>query len=136
MTKELWINLPVENIDKSKEFYKGIGFTLNTSYNNDHSASFFVGSKKVVLMLFEYSAFKGFTNMPVTDTKQSTEVLFSIDAENKEEVDEMAAKAINAGGKSNHKPSEMNGWMYGCGFTDPDSHQWNVLYMDMNKAPK
>ena len=103
MTKELWVNLPVENIDKSKEFYKGIGFTLNTSYNNDHSASFFVGSKKVLLMLFEHFAFKGFTNMPVTDIKQSTEVLFSIDAENKKEVDEVASKAINAGGKGNHK---------------------------------
>ena len=86
-------------------------------------------------MLFDETAFKSFTNNEIADTKQATEVLLSIDAESKEEVDEMVMKAVNAGGKSNHKPSEMKGWMYGCVFTDLDGHQWNVLYMNMDKAP-
>jgi len=48
----------------------------------------------------------------------------------------LAQKAIEAGGKSNHKPREMDSWMYGCLFTDPDGHSWNVLYMDMSKMPR
>ena len=47
----------------------------------------------------------------------------------------MAQKAVAAGDKSNHRPVEMNGWMYGCLFTDPDGFRWNVLYMDMSRMP-
>lgn len=137
MTKEFWINLPVKDIKKSKAFFTELGFPLNTQYgNSDHSASLLIGQKKVVVMLFDETAFKSFSNNEIADTKQATEVLLSIDAESKEEVDEMVMKAVNAGGKSNHKPSEMKGWMYGCVFTDLDGHQWNVLYMDTHKAPR
>jgi uncharacterized protein len=90
----------------------------------------------VVVMLFDEPTFKGFTNNEVANTNQTTEVLLSIDAGNKEEVDEMAQKAINAGGTSGHKPSEMQGWMYGCVFADINGHRWNVLYMDTSKMPK
>jgi len=136
MIKQLWINLPVKNAERSKEFFIKMGFKLNEHYSNSNSASLIVGEKNIVLMLFEEAAFKGFTGSGIADVSQSAEVLFSIDAESKEEVDEMARKAIAAGGSSNHKPSEMQGFMYGCLFMDPDGHRWNVLYMDMSKMPK
>lgn len=137
MTKELWINLPVKDVNKSREFFTQIGFSLNPHYgNSDESASLLVGSKSIVLMLFAESAFKNFTRHAVADTKQATEVLFSIDSESREEVDEMAKKAAKAGGTIFGKPGEHQGWMYGCGFTDLDGHRWNVLYMDMSKMPK
>jgi predicted lactoylglutathione lyase len=137
MIKDLWINLPVKNITKSKEFFTKLGFSFNTNYgNSDNSASLLIGQKNVVVMLFDEPAFKSFTNSEVADTKQATEVLLSIGAESKDEVDEIAKKAIAAGGTSNHTPGEMQGWMYGCVFTDIDGHQWNVLYMDMSKMPQ
>ena len=137
MTKELWINLPVKDVNRSREFFTKIGFTLNPHYgNNEQSASFFVGSKNFVVMLFTEPAFKIFTGQPLADTTQGTEVLFSIDAESREEVDELAKKAADAGGTIFGKPGENQGWMYGCGFADPDGHRWNVLYMDMSKMPK
>lgn len=137
MTKQLWINLPVKDVNKSRDFFTKIGFKINPHYgNSDNSASLFVGEKNLVLMLFSEANFKGFTRHEVSDTKQGTEVLFSLDAESKEEVDEMAKKAENAGGDIFGKPEEVQGWMYGCGFTDLDGHRWNVLYMDMNKMPQ
>ena len=60
-------------------------------------------------------------------------MLISIDAETKEEVNEMATKVVNAGGNVFSKPSEIQGWMYGCAFADIDGHRWNILYMDINK---
>ena len=133
----MWINLPAKNIAKSKEFFIKLGFPLNQQYgNSDTSASFVIGDNKVVVMLFAEPAFKGFTGNEITDTKQSTEVLLSIDAESVEEVDEMAKKAVEAGGTLFGKPGNKDGWMYGCGFTDLDGHRWNVLYMDMSKMPK
>ena len=137
MTKEFWISLPVRDIKKSKEFFTRLGFSFNTLHGNtDHSASLIIGQKKVVVMLFDEPTFKSFTSHELANTKEVTEMLLSIDAESKEEVDEMAKKAVDAGGMSTHKPAEMKGWMYGCLFTDLDGHRWNVLYMDMSKMPK
>jgi len=65
-----------------------------------------------------------------------TEVLFSIAAENNKEVDDMAVRAIKAGGKVFTEPAAKDGWMYGCGFSDLDGHRWNSFYMDMSKMPK
>jgi predicted lactoylglutathione lyase len=137
MTKEIWINLPVKDVNKSREFFTSLGFRLNEHYgNNDTSASLFIGHKNIVLMLFAESMFKGFVQHPVSDTKQGSEVLFSLDAESRAEVDEMAKKAEAAGGHVFGKPGESQGWMYGCGFADPDGHRWNVLHMDFSKMPK
>jgi uncharacterized protein len=134
MINDLWINLPVKNIESSKKFFSQLGFSFNERYGNtNNSASLLVGKKNVVVMLFDEATFKGITNSKVADITQSTEVLLSIGVNSKEEVDEFAKKALAAGGTSNHQPGEMTGWMYGCIFTDLDGHNWNVLYMDMSK---
>lgn len=137
MTKDIWINLPVKDVAKSSEFFKQMGFTFNPQYGNGpQSASLLMGDKKVVVMLFEESLFKNFTGNRIADTKLGTEVLLSISAESREEVDELAKKAEAAGGIVFGKPGESQGWMYGCGFSDLDGHRWNVLYMDFSKMPK
>jgi predicted lactoylglutathione lyase len=137
MTKQFWINLPVKDINRSKTFFTQLGFKLNLRQGNtENSACLLLGEKEVVVMLFEEAAFKGFTNSEIAETGKTAEVLLSIDAESKEEVDETVKKAIEAGGSSNHKPSAMTGATYGSVFTDPDGHRWNVLHMDMQKMPK
>jgi len=137
MTKELWINLPVKDVNKSKEFFTKLGFSFNPLHGDrDESACLVIGNKNVIVMLFAESAFKNFTGNKIADARQATEVLFSIDAESRDEVDEMAKKAAEAGGTIFSDPEEHQGWMYGCGFADLDGHRWNVLYMDMSKMPK
>ncbi|MES2649098.1 MAG: VOC family protein [Bacteroidota bacterium] len=136
MTKDLWINLPVKNLALSKAFFTRLGFTFNLQQgNSDNSACLLIGQKNVVVMLFDEPTFKGFINSNIVTAGNGNEVLFSLGVESKEEVDDLAQKAIDAGGSSNHQPSEMRGWMYGCVFTDLDGHKWNVLYMDMSKMP-
>jgi uncharacterized protein len=135
--KDIWINLPVKDVSKSKEFFTKLGFSFSTEYGNGNDcAGLLVGSKKTVIMLFLESTFKKFIGSEIADTKLGTEVLFSFSAENKDEVDEMAKKVTDAGGTIFGKPSDIQGWMYGFGFIDPDGHRWNSLYMDMSKMPK
>ena len=137
MSRELWLNLPVREPDRAKAFYTQIGFRLNEQYaSQDGSFSLIVGDNQVVLMLFPESSFSGFAGNVVVDSRQGTEVLFSLGANSKDEVDEIAFKVEGAGGTVFSKPSEHGGWMYGCGFADPDGHRWNVLYMDMSKMPQ
>lgn len=135
--KGIWINLPVKDVAKSKEFYTAIGFVLNTAHGNStDSACFLIGEKNMVVMLFQEDVFKGFTKNNITDTSQSSEVLISFDADNIEDIDAMANSVEAAGGKIFSKPEEIQGWMYGFGFADIDGHRWNMLHMDMSKIPK
>ncbi|WP_207531948.1 VOC family protein [Desertivirga arenae] len=137
MIKELWLNLPVKDVQKAREFYTSIGFEHNTRFQETpQMASLFVGGKKTVLMLFSESVFQGFSQLPVADTREAASVLFSIDAESPQEIDELAEKVKNAGGTIYGNPGESQGWMYGCGFTDLDGHRWSAIYMDMSKMPQ
>ena len=137
MTKDLWINLPAKDIKKSRDFFVAIGFQLNEGMgNSEHSAAIKIGSKNIILMLFEQNVFKQIVGRNFTDTSKSSEVLFSFDAESKEEIDALAIKVEKAGGKLFSKATEIQGWMYGCGFEDLDGHRWNALHMDFSKMPK
>jgi len=133
MTKEIWVNLPVKNIEVAVAFFTAIGFSFNTNFGGDPktAACMLVGSKNVVVMLFQEQLFESFTQKKLADTGVGSEVLFSIDAESKEEVDALAAKVTAAGGTVYSPPALVQGWMYGCGFIDMDGHRWNVLFMDM-----
>lgn len=136
MVKELWLNLPVKDVKRSKEFFSKMGFTFNPHGETPSSACMLVGQKPVVVMLFEEAMFRSFIQGDIADTAKGVELLISIDAESKEEVDQLAQKAVEAGGQSSHKPTDMTDWMYGCLFIDPDGHRWNVLHMDMSKRPQ
>lgn len=133
MTKQIWLNLPVKNIEKSKQFFSSIGFSFNEEYSNEHSACMLVGDKNFVVMLFEETMFASFVQNTIADTQTHSEMLISIDAESRQEVEELAQKVDEAGGVVFAKPSENQGWMYGCGFSDLDGHRWNVLFMDYAK---
>ena len=130
MSQDLWINLPVQDIARSVAFFGQLGFERNLGPGNtERSASFIVGGNRVVLMLFLRDQFAGFTSHAVSDTATGSEVLFSIGADSREAVDGYAEQASAAGGTVFARPSEANGFMYGCGFCDPDGHRWNVLFM-------
>lgn len=132
MPKQFWVNLPVKDITRAGEFYEKIGFTVKVQ--NKQEVQVIIGDQTI--MLYEETTFKTFARHEIVDAKQATEVLFSIGAESREEVDDIAEKAVQAGGLLFSKPTEEQGWLYGCGFTDLDGHRWNMLYMDRSKMGK
>lgn len=135
MTKQIWLNLPVKDVAKAKDFFWKIGFSFNEQHDTPSSTCMIVGEGHFVVMLFEEMLFSSFSQNGITDTNSSSEVLISIDAESREEVDELAEKVKAAGGTVFAPPAESQGWMYGCGFADLDGHRWNVLFMDFSKLP-
>lgn len=129
--KSVWINLPVKDLERSAAFFAGIGFSPNPGPGNStRSASFTIGDDQVVLILFVENVFTGFTDNALCDTAKGTEVLFSLGAESREQVDKLAEKVRKAGGELYCEPVESQGLMYGFGFCDPDGHRWNVLFME------
>ena len=137
MSQDVWLNLPVKDLARSSAFFTEIGFARNPGPgNSEQSASFTIGEKQVVLMLFAQDVFSGFTNNALSDTTRGTEVLFSLGADSRDQVNDIANRVKSAGGTVYGDPQESNGFMYGCGFCDPDGHRWNVLFMDYSKMPK
>ncbi len=136
MTKEIWLNLPVRDVNKSKEFFSKLGFTQNEKHAASDMVCFEVGEKKMTVLFFAEETFKNFTKSDVSDANRGAEVLISFDAESREEVDETARKVFEAGGTIFAEPAEIQGWMYGFAFADPDGHRWNMVYMDFGKLPQ
>jgi predicted lactoylglutathione lyase len=137
MTKEIWLNLPVKDVNKTAAFFEALGFKVNGyAPNSETMVSMAFGSKNFIINFFREDVLEKFSKQPTTDTSKSSEVVISIDAESVADVDELLQKAINAGGKIYAEAGYTDGWMYGAGFSDLDGHRWNYLYMDMSKMPK
>ena len=134
MPSRIFVNLPVKDLQKSVEFFTKLGFTFNTQFTDDKATCMIIGDNIYAMLLVE-ERFRDFTRKPISDAKKSTEVLIALDAENREEVDELVKKAVDAGGSLYAEPLDY-GWMYSHSFEDLDGHQWELLYMDESAVPK
>jgi len=132
MSQNIWINLPVKDVERSTAFFNEIGFHA-VSVDNE-KAKLVIG--QTTILLFLEATFESFTASKAADTSQNAEVIFSIGADSREEVDAFIQKVELSGGSIFGKPSEIAGWMYGAGFADLDGHRWNLLYMDESNMPK
>ncbi len=128
MATQIFVNLPVKNLDKSVAFFTQLGFKFNPQFTDENASCMIVGEHSFVMLLVE-SFFKTFTPKPVCDATQSTEVLVCLSCESRDEVDEMVRKAVAAGGTTPNKPKD-HGFMYGHGFQDLDGHLWEIVYME------
>lgn len=128
MTRKIFINLPVRDIERSKIFFANLGFSFDPQFTDEQAACLVIG-ENIYAMLLREDFFATFTQKPISDAMQSTEVLIAIDVESREAVDDMVHIAEVSGGVVYNDPQD-HGWMYQHGFADLDGHQWEVLYMD------
>lgn len=131
MTTKIFVNLPVKDVEKSKEFYTKLGFIVNPQFTNE-TAACMVLNEFIFVMLLTYEFFQNFTKKEIADAKKTTQVLLAIDVESIDKVKELVAIAKNAGGEIYMEPTDHD-WMYQHSFADIDGHQWELCYMDMSK---
>lgn len=133
MSKQIFVNLPVKDLDKSKEFFGKLGFEFNPQFTDENAACMIIG-ENIFSMLLREDYFKTFTKKEIADSTKTTEVLIAIDVDSKEKVDEMVKKAVEAGGTLYSEPND-HGWMYYNCFADLDGHQWEIIYADESQIP-
>ncbi len=133
MAKQIFINLAVKDVQKSMNFYTALGFTNNPQFS-DESGKCMVWSENIFLMIMTHEKFAGFATKPIADTKTNLAGLFSLSLESVDEVNQMMANGLNAGGI---EPSEMKdyGFMQQRTIEDFDGHTWEIFYMDITKFP-
>ncbi len=133
MGRQIYVNLPIKNLERTQAFFGSLGFSFNPQFTNAQGACMVVADDIYVMLLTE-PFFAGFTKKPVSDAKTSTEVLLCLSCGSRAEVDALVRKAVAAGGKTPVPPQD-HGFMYGHGFEDLDGHQWELMYMDPAAAP-
>lgn len=133
MHKQIFVNLAVADLPRSKAFFESLGLTFNPQFTNDQGACLVLGDN-IFAMLLVKEFFKGFTGKPLVDPREATEVLLCLSCDSRAEVDAIVAKAVAAGGTAPRAPQD-HGFMYGHGFEDLDGHIWELGYMDMAAAP-
>ena len=129
MATQIYVNMPVKNLERSMTFFKALGFNFNPQFTNEQGACMVVSENIYVMLLIE-SFFKTFTPHPICDARKSTEMLVCLSRDSREAVDALVGKAVTAGAATPNRPQD-SGYMYGHGFQDLDGHLWELVYMNM-----
>lgn len=133
MSKQIFINLAVKDLQKSMDFYTALGFTNNPQFS-DETGKCMVWEENIFLMILSHEKFSLFATKPIADTKSALAGLFSLSVESVSEVNKMMSNGLKAGGI---EPSEMKdyGFMQQRTIEDFDGHTWEIFYMDITKFP-
>ena len=134
MARTIFVNLPVEDLERSKRFYEAIGARNEPKFSNE-AAAMMVLSDTIHVMLLTKPFYSTFTSKPIADAHNSSQVLLCISCATRAEVDQLTEAAARAGGKADPGPKQdMGGMMYGRSFEDPDGHHWEPMWMDASAA--
>ncbi|HQX11774.1 MAG TPA: hypothetical protein PLG23_09525 [Thermoflexales bacterium] len=128
MPTQIFVNLPVKDLDRSVAFFTALGFTFNPQFT-DKNATCMIISDSIFAMLLVEPFFKTFTPRALCDATTHTEAILALSVESKAKVDEMVGAALAAGGTEPRARTDM-GFMYNCAFADPDGHIWEIFWMD------
>jgi predicted lactoylglutathione lyase len=135
MAMQTFINLPVKDLTKSTEFFTKVGFSFDPQFTDENATRMIVSDESSVMLASE-PFFAGFiTPQEIADTSRSREVIVGLAAESRQQVDDLADRALAAGGQALGDPEDQ-GFMYMRGFRDLDGHQWSFIYMDMSAIPE
>ncbi|MEO8405658.1 MAG: VOC family protein [Chitinophagaceae bacterium] len=128
MSTQIFLNLPVKDLNKSISFFTKLGYTFNSQFTNDQATCMII-SENIFVMLLVEPFFKSFIKKEICDAAKSTEAIICLSAESRQEVDSLINKAESAGATFPSEKSDQ-GFMYSHGFQDLDGHIWEIMYMD------
>ncbi len=128
--KKIWANFGVSDVERTTRFYNAWGFKPNGKHSTtEELTSFLIGDDDFVVHFFLKGILKTAMKGDITDAEKSNEIIFTLSAESKTQVDDWAKEVKQAGGKIISEPEEFGKGYYGFIFADPDGHKFNVFYM-------
>lgn len=122
--KFIWANFASSDLERTTLFYTALGFESNGKM--DEGTSFFFSQNKFIINFFTGQRLNKDVNGNICIPKQN-EIIFSLSAVSKEEVNDWVEKVKSAGGTIFAEPQDYEKG-YTFGFADPDGHKFNILY--------
>ncbi|WP_339299314.1 VOC family protein [Paenibacillus sp. FSL R5-0623] len=131
--KQIFVNLPVQDLKKSVEFFTKVGFEFDANFTDESATCMIIGENIYAMLLVE-ERFQSFISKKISNAADTTEVIVALSVDSREQVDVIVQAALDAGAKPYNEPQD-HGFMYGWSFQDPDDHLWEVSYMDLSAFP-
>lgn len=135
MTRMIFVNLPVRDLQKSRGFLEALG-AVNEPKFTDETAACMTFSDSIHVMLLTHDKFRQFTPRPIANATAGSEVLLCLSSESRGNVDSSIERAVAAGGTADPSPKQDYGVMYGRSIADPDGHIWELIWMDAAAAER
>ncbi|SKA31040.1 hypothetical protein SAMN04488128_103398 [Chitinophaga eiseniae] len=126
-TKKIWANFSVQNLERTTAFYQRLGFKHNGASNQ--LTSFFFGDDNFIIHFFLKDVLEPAMMGPIIDTQAGNEIIFTLSADTREEVNNWEKEIREAGGTIVSQPAAFGEGYYGFVFADPDGHRFNVFHM-------
>ncbi len=128
--KQVFINLPVKDAEKSMDFYAQLGFVNNPLFT-DENQKCMVWSEHIYVMLITHEQFTKWNTKSIAE-KNFTTATFTLPVESVERMNQLVEDGLKAGGK---EPNPMldEGFMQLRSIEDPDGHVWGVICLDIEK---
>lgn len=133
MPRQMFLNLPVADLPKSKAFFAALGFAFNPQFTGDDAACMVIEEGSIYAMLLTHAQFEKYSPLPIADARRTKEVLITLSCVSRAEVDALVAKAL-AGGGTTPDAAKDHGFMYDHGFQDLDGHAWGLMWMSDQKS--
>ncbi|GEN77863.1 VOC family protein [Chryseobacterium hagamense] len=130
---QIYVSLPVKDIEQTKTFWTNIGFSVNEKIT-DEKAVCIVMSDNIFVMFITEDYFQTFSERPVPNG-DTTQVLVSLAMNSREEVDRIVDAAVENGAYQHEEPQDY-GWMYQNSFWDINGHGWNITFADPSQMPE
>lgn len=128
-SKMIWANLLVKDIKRTAEFYTKLGFTPNGENKSDQLVSFLFADNKFIIHFFRQEESQKVMWGKAADIKEGNEIMLSLSAGSKEEVDNWTKSAQEAGADILKEAGEDERGFYYSVFADPDGHKFNILWV-------
>ena len=129
--KQIFINLPVKDVEASMGFYKQLGFTVNPLFSFDDQKCM-IWSDQIYLMLQTVEMFRSGNTKNLPDPKENAIATFTLPVESLDKVNEIIENGLKTGGKES-TPMLDEGFMQVRNLEDPDGHNWGIIYLDIEK---
>jgi len=133
VSRQMFVNLAVADLDRSVEFFTRLGFTFDQRFTDANATCMKVAENSFVMLLVR-DFFATFTTRRLADLSTTTEAILAVSLEDRAAVDDLAEKALAAGGRPSTDPQD-HGFMYQRSFADPDGHLWELFWMDPAAVP-
>jgi len=125
--KNMLITLGVRDVAKSRDFYVGLGFQVESDALN--MVDFKMDGIRFSLYKLNKLAEDVNVYHPPKVVTGFTGITLAYNLDSKEAVDEMYRKVLSLGGVAEHAPEKAKDWNgYHFYFKDLDGHYWEIAY--------
>jgi len=129
MSKMIFVNLPVRDLNASRAFYVALGGEVNPQFSDERS-NCVMFSDAIGVMLLTHERYRQFTQRPIGDARRESYALLALSVDSRDAVNATLTRAVASGGRADPNPAQDHGFMFNRTVEDPDGNVWEIVWMD------